>query len=177
MSKFSNLLKKYRRISLVIIMLYWLWDYIFSLSEQNWFEFPIVTKQKSVKECKKMVLNSIKSPITAKFSNIEFEFNKTEKPSRRISDKVKNVEDAKKLLSEYEERKNEIKANMKKNSFNQELVEVESSIDDLQELIKWNNVIKIRWTIDSENSFSAMVRSTFTCTKEKWENMIMDFWE
>ena len=64
-----------------------------------------------------------------------------------------------------------------KTAYNKELIELRAEIEELKSLSIWNDKIDIKWNIDSENSFSAMVRWPFSCEKIKWNAMIVEIIE
>ena len=74
MKKSPNLIKKYRWILFVIIVLIVSFLGVVKWTESKWLNIPIMTKYEKTKECKNLILEQLKSPTTAKFSNISYMF-------------------------------------------------------------------------------------------------------
>lgn len=222
MEKLQKLFKKYRRILPIVAFLIFSYPEVVKWSETQRVNIPVITKYESIRECKKLVLERLKSPSTAKFSDIEFEFYKTNEPSFAISQKMKkcnwnvqvDVEANRKaqeeltkewqkwnimfveynqklsklqeeqcglninqILTEDGKRYNELIKTVGETTYNKELIELRAEIEELKSLTIWNDKIDIKWNIDSENSFSAMVRWPFSCKKTKWNAMTVEIIE
>jgi len=72
MGNLGKILKKYRWILAIIVFMILLYVCVDKRSEYKWINIPVITKHNRIKECKKILLWTMKSPTTAKFSDIEY---------------------------------------------------------------------------------------------------------
>ncbi len=70
-------IKRYRWILVIVLLLWGIYIGLSKRSEHKWINIPIITKHNKIKECKTRLLWIMKSPTTAKFSDIAYKVNKS----------------------------------------------------------------------------------------------------
>ena len=90
--KIQQLFRKYWWILLVIGLLIFYYPNIVDWSETQRVNIPIITRYESIKKCENLVLAQLKSPSTANFLDVTFEFTHSPEPSEAISQRMEKCD-------------------------------------------------------------------------------------